>query len=158
MSGMRGLEGRRSRGGAVCAPLAFLPLAVAVAAAGCATRSGAKWLDDHSTREIVISEEQIAASGAQTAWDAIRRHVASFTTSERRDGTPSRLQRRGKSSIYLSDAPVVFLDGVRLADFRALDLVPARDIHSIRILSGIEGTTQYGTNAGNGVILIQTKS
>ena len=43
-------------------------------------------------------------------------------------------------------------------DFRNLELIPARTIHHIRILTGIEGTTYYGTGAEGGVILVYTKT
>lgn len=133
------------------------PLLLGIAA--CASARGeARWLEDESTAETLITEEQIAASGAATAWDAIRQHARHLNTSERKDGSPGRIQRRGRSSIYLSDAPLIFVDGVRVSDFRNLEMIPARDVLWIRILSGIEATTHYGTNAGNGVILVQTKS
>jgi outer membrane cobalamin receptor len=112
---------------------------------------------DPASGERVITSEEIAASGARTAWDVLR-HYAGHLTTDRRDGSPGRLQRRGRSSIYLNDGPVVFVDGVRVPDARNLQYVPAQDIESIRIISGIEGTTHYGTNAGNGVIIIATKT
>jgi len=37
-----------------------------------------------------------------------------------------------------------------------LDGMPAGDIAAIVVLSGLDGTTYYGTNAGNGVVLIFT--
>ena len=113
--------------------------------------------EDQSGSERIITSEEIAASGARTAWDVLR-HYAGHLTADRRDGTPGRLQRRGRSSIYLNDGPVVFVDGVRVPDARNLQYVPAQDIESIRIISGIQGTTYYGTNAGNGVIIVQTKT
>jgi outer membrane cobalamin receptor len=123
-----------------------------------ANRNEGRWLEDQSTGAIVITAEQIETSGARTAWEAIRQLAPAIQTAERRDGSPGRLQRRGRSSIYLSDAPLIFLDGVRVSDFRNLQLIPARDIASIRILTGIAGTTYFGTNAVNGVILVRTKS
>jgi outer membrane cobalamin receptor len=41
-------------------------------------------------------------------------------------------------------------------DFAMLRQIPARSVESIRILSGIDGTTYQGTNAGGGVIIIAT--
>ncbi len=112
---------------------------------------------DRSGNDRVITKEDIAASGAQTAWDVLR-HYAGHLTVDRRDGSPGRLQNRGRSSIYLNDGPIVFVDGVRVPDARNLQYVPAQDIESIHIISGIQATTYYGTNAGNGVIIIQTKT
>jgi outer membrane cobalamin receptor len=132
------------------------PLA-AVLLCACAHSAQKQAIETPTPTERVITKDEIAASGARTAWDVLRRY-AGHMTADRRDGSPGRLQGRGRSSIYLNDGPVVFVDGVRVPDARNLQYVPAQDIESIRIISGIEGTTQYGTNAGNGVIIIQTKT
>jgi outer membrane cobalamin receptor len=129
----------------------------AILLCACAHNAQKRAVDDQSGTERLITKEQIAASGARTAWDVLRRYAGHLTT-DRRDGSPGRLERRGRSSIYLNDGPVVFVDGVHVPDARNLQYVPAQDIESIRIISGIEGTTYYGTNAGNGVIIIATKT
>ena len=105
-----------------------------------------------------FSQEQIERSGARTAWDALKRLAPQFSFRENRNGQPSGLSRRGRSSILLSDAPLVFMDGAELADFRSLNQVPASTLTSIEILDGIEGTSYYGSNAVSGVILFKTKS
>src|SRR5256884_5035840 len=105
----------------------------------------------------VITAEQIARSGASTAWDVLKREAPTLTVRDPRGGRPAWAGRRGRSSIVLQDAPLVVLDGVRLTDFRALDGIPAVTILMISIYTGIEGTTYYGTNAVSGVIVIQTK-
>src|SRR6184192_4349606 len=92
----------------------------------------------------VITSDQIERSGAHSAWDD-------------RNGRPSRMGRRGRSSITLDDPPVVVVDGVRLTNFQDLDRIPATTILSITIYTGIEGTTYYGTNAVSGVVVIETK-
>ncbi len=107
---------------------------------------------------ILITEERIARSGALNAWEALKRLAPQFRYSERRDGRPTGLERRGRSSILLDDAPRVFVDGADVVDFRSLTQIPASTILSIEILSGIEGTTYYGSNAVSGVILIRTKN
>jgi hypothetical protein len=80
-----------------------------------------------------------------------------FLAQEDRNGQPSSLRRRGRSSLYLDDAPMVLLDGVRVPDFRSLDNIEAQSIAVIYIYDGVEGTTRFGTNAGTGVIYIKTK-
>ena len=105
----------------------------------------------------VITAEQIARSGASTAWDVLKREAPTLTLRDTRGGRPASAGRRGRSSIVLQDAPLVVLDGVRLTDFRALDGIPAVTILMISIYTGIVGTTYYGTNAVSGVIVIQTK-
>lgn len=107
--------------------------------------------------ERIITEEAIARSGASTAWEVLKRSGTSIHFGENRNG-PARMWRRGRSSILLNDAPLVFLDGVRVADIRILNQISARTIAQISILSGIDGTTYYGTNATGGVIRINTKN
>ena len=107
---------------------------------------------------IFITADQIERSGSTTAWEALRKLVPQLTYGEKKSGQPSKLERRGQSSFLLSDAPLVFLDGVRLPDFRNLQQLSATTIESIEVLNGIDGTTYYGSNAVSGVILIRTKN
>lgn len=137
------------------APVVPLVLITSLVACARATRDERASLP--APGELHITEDQIVESGATTAWDAIKRNAPQIDLSENRSGQPSRMKRRGRSSIYLNDTPLVFIDGVKVLDFRNLDLVPASTIFSILIISGIDGATYYGTNAGNGVILIRTK-
>src|SRR5258708_20713304 len=106
---------------------------------------------------ILITEEKITHSGALNAWEVLKRLAPQFRYSERR-GQPTNLERRGRSSILLSDAPRVFLDGADVVDFRSLTQIPASTIFSIEILSGIEGTTYYGSNAVSGGNLVRTQN
>lgn len=141
--------------GRVRSSLWLLSLAMLV---GCAGARGRTAPVNRTTGELFITEEQIKQSGATTAWDALRRSAPHLQLSESASGQPKKLSRRGRSSLLLDDTPEVFLDGVKVADFRSLAQIPANTIASITILSGIEGSTHYGTNAGNGVILIRTKT
>jgi outer membrane receptor protein involved in Fe transport len=43
-------------------------------------------------------------------------------------------------------------------DFTVLGEMPAADLLDIEILSGIDATTYYGTNATKGVIRLRTKT
>jgi outer membrane cobalamin receptor len=108
--------------------------------------------------EITIDQVAIENSGANTAWEVIKRAAPQFNYTETKYGHPASLRRRGQSSIMLVDAPLLFIDGVKSPDFRTLENIPASSIFQIHILNGIEGTTRYGTNAVGGVILIQTKN
>ena len=108
--------------------------------------------------EQIITEEAIAQSGASTAWDVLKHAAPHLHFREDRNGQPSRMWRRGRGSMVLNESPMVILDGIRVPDFRALDQIPASTIQQISILTGIEGTTYYGTNAMGGVILIRTKN
>jgi len=105
----------------------------------------------------VITAEQIARSGAHTAWEVLKREAPLLSLRDNRSGRAGSAGRRGRTSIVLDDPPVVILDGTRLTDFHALDGIPAATILSISIYTGVEGTTYYGTNAVSGVIVIETK-
>lgn len=105
----------------------------------------------------VITAAQIERSGATDAWDVLKRSSTSLSLSERGNGEPSRIARRGQSSIILRDVPRVIVDGTEMSDFRHLRQIPANSIATMRILTGIQGTTYYGTNSGSGVIVIHTK-
>jgi len=67
------------------------------------------------------------------------------------------VEHRGRSSIVLRDQPIILVDGVELQDFTALGDMPASDLLDIEVLTGVDATTYYGTNATNGAIRIRTK-
>ncbi len=106
---------------------------------------------------FVVTAEQIQKSGARTVWEALQLNVpvVSFRGTTQ-SGEDLRIRRRGRSSLLLNDDPRVFIDQVRIADLSVLDGMPASDIAAIVVLSGLDGTTYYGTSAGNGVVLIFT--
>jgi outer membrane cobalamin receptor len=134
---------------------AFAVAVLSITAAACAARSSQR--PEPRSGVQVITADQIAHSGATTAWDVLKREAPMLSLRDDRGGHPASAGRRGRSSIVLADPPVVILDGVRLTDFRALEGIPAATILTISVYTGIEGTTYYGTNAVSGVIVIQTK-
>jgi len=98
------------------------------------------------------------------------------TTASGTVGAAPRISIRGATSISLSDAPLVFIDGVRMeSDARkvignyhgleglggqtvsALDDLNPDDIESIEIVKGPAAATLYGADASAGVIQILTK-
>lgn len=105
----------------------------------------------------IITEKAIEQSGARTAWDALQRTVPFFSFNDGTRGRPARVDHRGRSSIVLRDQPLILVDGVQLTDFSVLGGMPASDVFEIEVLSGIDATTYYGTNATKGVIRIWTK-
>jgi outer membrane cobalamin receptor len=136
-----------------------LPLFYGLAFLGaCAHMHGTRDTVPSSGDRILITQEQIARSGASNAWEALKRNAPQLTYREGRNGQPTVLERRGRSSLLLSDAPLLFVDGVQLPDFRNLQSIPAAQLASIEILDGVDGTTYYGTGAEGGVILIRTKN
>jgi len=103
----------------------------------------------------IITRERIAASGARTAWDAVRLTVPNVQLRESR-GQAARIQRRGRASLYLDDQVRVILDHVRLEDVQALQQIAAADILTIQVLNGLDATTYYGAASTSGVIIITT--
>ena len=133
-------------------------LAVVLIACSHATRATSDKAQVTPEGRRIITAEAIAHSGARTAWDALRRTVPFYTFRENSDGRPSSIEHRGRSSIVLRDQPMVVLDNVEVKDFTVLGDVPAADLFEIEILSGIDATTYYGTNATKGVIRLRTKT
>ena len=87
-------------------------------------------------------------------------------------GAGPRIRIRGSSSISLSDQPLIYIDGVRVANdsstgpnsqffssavITRLNDIDPDDIESIEIVKGPAAATLYGTEANNGVIQIITK-
>ncbi|HEU5211110.1 MAG TPA: TonB-dependent receptor plug domain-containing protein [Longimicrobiales bacterium] len=103
----------------------------------------------------LITAEQIRLSGASTGWDVLRRFGEHLSITDHERG-PVRVTRRGRESIYIPEAPMLLVDGVRVSSFRVLSQLPARDIESMRILTGSEGATRYGIHAASGVIIVET--
>ncbi len=137
--------------------LAALPVAVvsAMALAGCVFHP--KPLTDAASRnEIVITHDEITRMGARTAWEAIKRRVPGLYYKENTAGEPTRVWRHGQATILLNDTPLLFVDGVRVADIRALGDIPASQVELIRVRTGLDSTAEYGTNAAGGVILVET--
>ena len=126
-------------------------------AAGCGGARGGIEQSNAPSGGRVISADDIAASGAKTAWDAVRLTVPNVQLRENR-GRPTRIQRRGRASIYLDDQVRVMVDNVRVTDIRVLEQVAASDILTIEVLSGLDATTYYGGTSTSGVILIKTKT
>ncbi|HEV2749392.1 MAG TPA: TonB-dependent receptor plug domain-containing protein [Gemmatimonadales bacterium] len=132
------------------APLIVLPLA-------CGPAIARNVSDGLPAGTYVITASDIAGHGAHTAWQVLKQDAPMLLTQEDENGRPSKLIRRGRTSLLFDDPPVIVLDNVRMPDFRNLDTVEAESIDAIYIFDGLEGTTMYGTNSGSGVILIKTK-
>jgi len=136
---------------------ALVPLSLLLAACGHATRPAPDGLLATPDGRRVIDAQAIEQSGARTAWDALQRTVPFFTFRENSRGRPTRVEHRGRSSIVLRDQPLILVDGVELTDVSALGGMPASDLLDIEVLTGVDATTYYGTNATKGAIRIRTK-
>ena len=106
---------------------------------------------------FVITQKMIEASKGRNAWEVLRVEAPQFTFQERPNGDPAVLERRGRSTFLLNDAPQLYLDGVRLTDLKNLEQIDATTLQRIEILGSLNGTTYYGTDAEGGVILLFSK-
>ena len=64
---------------------------------------------------------------------------------------------RGKSSINLSNSPLLVVDGMALSADASINDINPSDIESIEILKDPSAVAIYGVQGSNGVILISTK-
>ena len=108
------------------------------------------------SRGRVITAEDVEKTGASNIWEALKYTVRSHYFSDYKGEPTGVSSHRGRGSIILNEEPLVILDGARIADFTLLRHVPAVQIRTIRILSGTDGMTYYGTNSTGGVIVIET--
>src|SRR5206468_9016015 len=88
-----------------------------------------------------------------------------------RTGAGTVLNIRGRSTLSLSQQPLIYIDGVRVSNevgtgvttvqgfgvVSRLDDIAPEDIESIEIIKGPAAGTLYGTEAANGVVQIITK-
>lgn len=145
--------GTRTTGGSVKAlTLSFLVL-TSIIGTSCARgiQSASDRFGNGDTGRVVDAAT-IEKSGARTVWDAMARTIPFYTFNY--DG---RIEHRGRTSLFLPDQPIVVLDGVTLTDVTVLTEMPASDVWLIQVLDGVDATTLYGTNAGQGAIRIFTK-
>jgi TonB-dependent SusC/RagA subfamily outer membrane receptor len=90
------------------------------------------------------------------AWQALRHYGTFLEINEDRRGNGGRVYQRGRGSFLLSSELMLVVDEVQVADFQYLKQIPAETVEYIRVLKGAEGTAQYGTGAGNGVVVVRT--
>ena len=95
----------------------------------------------------LITEDEIVASHAANAYEAIHKLRANF------------LSNRGKLTFYdeASPMPTVYVDEQRYGDISLLATIPAEVIATIRLYRAWDATTRYGTNNMAGVIAITTR-
>jgi outer membrane cobalamin receptor len=138
----------------------FTPVALAMVLAACSHANQAAQDAIRLTPDgrRIVTQQAIERSGARTAWDALQRTVPFYAFRDNSRGRPARVDHRGRSSIVLSDQPMILVDGVEIGDFTVLGSMPASDVFEIEVLTGIDATTFYGTGATKGVIRIWTKT
>jgi TonB-linked SusC/RagA family outer membrane protein len=122
-----------------------------------------------------VSASEIATAPITKPADVLTGRVpgVNVQTSAGTAGTSQRIRIRGANSLSLSNEPLIYVDGVLFsnqiyavgewgqgaggaASSRLNDINP-QDIENIEVLKGPAATSQYGTEAANGVILITTR-
>jgi hypothetical protein len=96
----------------------------------------------------VITEDEIMASRATTAYEVIHRLRANFLTN------------RGETSFNRQQSnpyPTVYVDDQEFGPISTLTSIPAAEISMIRLYRVSEANAKYGTNHLSGVIAITTR-
>lgn len=96
----------------------------------------------------LITEDEIVASRATTAYDAIQKLRANFLT------------YRGETSLNKARStpyPTVYLDGQEFGPITTLRNIPAAQVATIRLYRSWEATTKYGPRNMSGVIEVSTR-
>ena len=137
----------------------LLVLAVAV---GCTVRSTeprAYESEDLLPGGKVITREDIARTGAQNAWEAIERANTHLVIDHARAGAPSKVSYRGVDSLVSDREVLLVVDGNVAKNVEAdLRSIRAEVILFIQILSGREAALRWGSESGNGVIVVKTSA
>ena len=96
----------------------------------------------------LITEDEIDASRAATAYEAIQKLRGNF------------LSYRGETSFNKNTSqpyPTVYLDGQEFGPIATLRTLPAAQIATIRLYRSWEATTKFGTGNMGGVIAVTTR-
>ncbi|MGE0554349.1 MAG: SusC/RagA family TonB-linked outer membrane protein [Gemmatimonadales bacterium] len=132
---------------------------------------------EQATRELgnsvskISTEQLVETAPTSTLEQVLNGRVAGVQVlqSSGTTGTGARIRVRGISSVSLSNDPLLYIDGIRVAGdapvgafvgggrvSKLADLNP-EEIESIEIVKGPSAATLYGTQAANGVIRVTTK-
>ena len=120
--------------------LLVLLLGLACAPAATRSRGGAD--------PQLITEEEVEASRAPTAYEVIQKLRANF------------LSYRGETSFNRNSSqpyPTVYLDGQQYGPLSILRNIPASQVSTIRLYRSWEATTKFGTGNMGGVIAVTTR-
>lgn len=109
----------------------------------------------------LITREDIVRSGATDAFEALRLANTHISLSEARGqmtlARDVQATSRGRSSFILSAQMLLVVDDVQRLNVSALHEIPADNIAWIRVMTSLEATPIYGTEGGNGAIVVKTR-
>lgn len=144
-------------------PASLAALTVALLGTSCAsTRAAERDAGDRETRPSgaagqVITSDELLATSASNAWEAIRDKVRFVFFREDARGNPQMATRRGNTSLMGPQDVRIMVDGSTINDLADLLHIPVQTIHEIRVLSAVDATTYFGTNSESGAVLIVTR-
>lgn len=136
------------------------------------TAGGATAREIGNTVARIQAVEAVERSGVGDVGNLINARAAGVivTSGSGRAGSGPSINVRGRSTISLSQQPLLYIDGVRVTNDIAtgtafqggspasrLNDISPENIESIEIIKGPAAATIYGTEASNGVIQIVTK-
>jgi len=104
----------------------------------------------------LITRQDIERSGAVDAFDILKRVGSYLSINDRKPGD-LRVTERGQSSFLLSPQILLIVDGVMMTNLNVLHDIRAENVEWMRVMTGVEATPEYGTDASNGVLLIATR-
>lgn len=140
----------------------FALLSLTVVVGACSVRAADP--DPAETEDMlpggrVITREDIARTGAHNAWEAIERANTHLVIDHARAGTPSRVSYRGADSLLSSREILLVVDGNTVKNVEEeLRAITAESILYIQILTGREAVLRWGSESGNGVIVVRTSA
>ncbi len=122
---------------------------------------------------VLNADSIMATAPVSTVTDLLETRVPGLTVLRQSGlpGAPRRLRLRGTSSIERSNDPILIVDGIRVnADQSGaqssvggyygpspIDQIDPNTIETIEVFKGPSASAMYGSDAGNGVIVITTK-
>ncbi len=104
-----------------------------------------------------VSEEDLKEVPASSAAGALQGKMAgvTVTASTGEPGSSSTILVRGATQISGSQNPLIIVDGVQMQG--TLADINVDDIESIEVVKGASASALYGSQAGNGVVVVTTK-
>ncbi len=104
-----------------------------------------------------LGTDELTQAGSINAATSLQGKVAgvNITQASGQPGSGASIQLRGATSLIGSQEPLIIVDGTIFQG--NLGDIGSDDINSIEVVKGASASALYGSKAGNGVIVIQTK-
>ena len=134
----------------------FPTMLTLILTAGCATAPLGSGARPPVRDGLLLTREEIARTGAKNAWEAIRLGATHLNIQFPREGSRARVTQRGVDSFVISPEVLLVVDGTHMAGLSHLEDIRVENIDYIQILTAATGAVRYGTEAGNGVIVVKT--